>query len=269
LEKNKSPQIASNFYRDQANRIIRVFNLYAPSFLEKNQETIKAIIIENYELIFPVLCCIDFIAISNVLIEYFTQSSEIQSSKIQSSKIQSSKNKHSNKHSSKKNTHTKHSSTPKESKIAKKDAEKYIAFCKKIKDLSQELLITGLSDIINHNTEKVDYPGFQMLKFFEEFNFINFEKNNKKNIEITDGYNYNNSVQYSGTEYAKFPPWGQLSEIEKHLGNYTLTEILGPNIEHFLQSIKKNVHISIIAEKAKLDDVQDEQPQHTWASSNE
>ena len=63
----------------------------------------------------------------------------------------------------------------------------------------------------------------------------------------------NNDVKYSGTEYAKFPLWGQLVEIEKHLGKFTMEEVLNSNVDNFLQSIKKNVHISIISEKARME----------------
>ena len=125
------------------------------------------------------------------------------------------------------------------------------------------MLITGLSTIvdqiknINETKINIEYPGFKMLKLFEEYNLINFKQNYTNHTSdvyaVTDGYNYNNEVKYSGTEYAKFPPWGQLSEIEKQLGKYTMEDVLESNIENFLQSIKKNVHISIISEQARME----------------
>lgn len=67
----RGPQYATNFYHDQVNKILNAFNRYAPSFVEKNQEPIKAAILANFESLFPVLCCIDFMAIGGCLINFF------------------------------------------------------------------------------------------------------------------------------------------------------------------------------------------------------
>jgi hypothetical protein len=67
----RGPQYATNFYHDQVNKILNAFNRYAPAFVEKNQEPIKAAILANFELVFPVLCCIDFMAIGGCLINFF------------------------------------------------------------------------------------------------------------------------------------------------------------------------------------------------------
>lgn len=67
----RGPQYATNFYRDQVNKILNAFNRYAPAFVENNQEPIKAAILANFELVFPVLCCIDFMAIGGCLINFF------------------------------------------------------------------------------------------------------------------------------------------------------------------------------------------------------
>ena len=145
-------------------------------------------------------------------------------------------------------------------------------FCQQIEEKAQELLVIGLSDIVefikgNIPIDKKPFPGFIMIKtFFEEYSFatyltsanmdgeiqrISCRNCNTKKLNIVDGYNYNNDVKYSGINYSEFPPWGQLSEIEKHLGEYLMNDIFEYGTENFLQSIKKNVRIDIISEKIK------------------
>ena len=263
LEKNKTPQIATNFYRDQVNRVMRALNRHAPSFVEKNQEAIKAAVIGNFELIFPVLCCIDFIAIGSTLIEYFERTNR---ETVSGGAKKSSKTKKLDKSSKTKKSDKSSKTASIQSDALRSGQHVNVQFCTKIKELGQELLITGLSTIvdqiknINETKINIEYPGFKMLKLFEEYNLINFKQKYTNNFNhtsdvyaVTDGYNYNNDVKYSGTEYAKFPPWGQLSEIEKQLGKYKMEDVLESNIEKFLQSIKKNVHISIISEQARME----------------
>ena len=266
LEQNKTPQIATNFYHDQTNRIMRAFNRYAPSFVEKNQEAIKAAVIGNFEMIFPVLCCIDFIAIGGTLIEYFEKTIK-ELKELKEKTIKELKEL--------------------KEKTIKENFEKELKLCKKIQDLGQELLITGLSIIIEHitsndigknigkntNSTNVEYPGFKMLQLFEKYSFVNLKKSDK--LEIVDGYNYNNDVKYSGISYKNFPLWSQLTEIEKNLGSkYIMDDIFEDveidnqhNVKNFLQSLNKNIKVSIIAEKLKMEnEKKDGNPIYTASS---
>ena len=73
-EDGRGEQYATNFYRDQVNKVMAAFNRYAPTFVVQNQEAIKSAILSNFELVFPVLCCIDCMAIGGCLINYFETS---------------------------------------------------------------------------------------------------------------------------------------------------------------------------------------------------
>ena len=63
LEEGRSPQYATNFYRDQVNRVMRALHRYAPEYVASHQNAIKAGVLANFEAVFPVLCAVDFIAI--------------------------------------------------------------------------------------------------------------------------------------------------------------------------------------------------------------
>jgi len=73
-EDGRGEQYATNFYRDQVNKVMAAFNRYAPTFVVQNQEAIKSAILSNFELVFPVLCCIDCMAIGGCLVNYFETS---------------------------------------------------------------------------------------------------------------------------------------------------------------------------------------------------
>jgi hypothetical protein len=94
-------------------------------------------------------------------------------------------------------------------------------------------------------------------KFFKEFSFSNLNFDSK--FDIVDGYNYNNELKYSNMNYKKFPPWGNLSLIEKNLHGYKMKQIFPFGIEKFLHNEgKKKIYTEtkaeeVIAQSKKLD----------------
>jgi hypothetical protein len=63
LEAGRSPQYATDFYRNQDNRVLRALHRYAPEYVGANQAAIKAAILTNFEAVYATLCAVDFIAI--------------------------------------------------------------------------------------------------------------------------------------------------------------------------------------------------------------
>ena len=320
----RGPQYATNFYRDQVNKVMAALNRYAPAFVEKHQEPIKAAIIANFQLIFPVLCCIDCMAIGGCLINFFENMLQIieedkkriekdkkiiekdnsiekkhggkkdkkcknekktifdiaKSTKIKSAKLKSTKT-----------AKVKSLKTPKmddkfvpipllssdntelfENKI--KDIKKALKLSQDIESKGRELLIKGLAaiiDFISKDLEKVEHsenietskifehPTRTIIDiFFKEFSFSE-SKDGNLNLDIVDGYNYNNDLKYSNTRYKKYPPWANLSLIEKNLHGYKMQQIFPFGIENFLHNEgKKKIYTAtkaeeLIAQSKKLD----------------
>jgi hypothetical protein len=318
----RGPQYATNFYRDQVNKVMAALNRYAPAYVEKHQEPIKAAIMANFQLVFPVLCCIDCMAIGGCLINFFenmlqiieenkndkkeddkthggkgkkniekktifniSKSSILESAKEKSAKEKSAKEK-SAKEKSAKNVSLK---TPKamndkfvpipllsgdtkliENKI--KDIKKALKLSQDIESKGRELLIKGLAnivDFISKDSDSFEHSGkVEHSKTFEHptrtiidifFKEFSFSESSKLNLDIVDGYNYNNDLKYSNTSYKKYPPWANLSLIEKNLHGYKMQQIFPFGIENFLHNEgKKKIYTAtkaeeLIAQSKKLD----------------
>jgi hypothetical protein len=63
LEAGRSAQYATNFYRDQVNRVMRMLHRYAPEYVLKHQDAIKGAAYADFGAVFAALCAVDFIAV--------------------------------------------------------------------------------------------------------------------------------------------------------------------------------------------------------------
>jgi hypothetical protein len=288
-EGGRGPQYATNFYRDQVNKILAAFNRYAPSYVQQNQEPIKAAIIANFELIYPVLCCIDCMAIGGCLINFFDSILDCENKheiNIKNSVIsnvlggKSKKAKAKNMFDVMKSKKNKLNST-KIKKLAQK-LEKFIPIelisgadeerekkiqsfilskklAQSIESTSRELLIKGLSTIVDYikgdinELPKIQSPAKVIInKLFPEYAFS--EKTDYSSYDIVDGYNYNNDIKYNGNNYKQFPAWANIENITKNLNGYNINNIFPFGLETFLENKhKKKIYTDIISEKTKAD----------------
>jgi hypothetical protein len=63
LEAGRSAQYATNFYRDQVNRVMRLLHRHAPEYVLKHQDAIKGAAYADFGAVFAALCAVDFIAV--------------------------------------------------------------------------------------------------------------------------------------------------------------------------------------------------------------
>lgn len=63
IAKHRSEQYAIDFYREQANRILKMLYSYVPDYVETHQNEIKAAAIANLDSLFPILCAVDIIGL--------------------------------------------------------------------------------------------------------------------------------------------------------------------------------------------------------------
>ena len=219
LEEGRSKQYADNFYHDQINRTMRTLHRYSDVFVEKHQEILKGMIISNFEIIFPLLCAVDFIAIGRSLASVLRECDII---------------------------------------------DDYMSnLLSKLEKMAYESYIGGLQKVVTavQSHSKIDVPEFPGKKIidalFETERFPTWAAANPtllSDIKISDFYNYNNDMKYSCRDYSKYPPWAKVTEIEKHLGEFKLTDVLDCNIhdiEHFHETTVANPYPEIIAEQYK------------------
>lgn len=221
LEKGRSPQYATNFYRDQVNRVMRAFHRYIPEYVAKNQEVIRTAVITNFEAVFPILCAIDYIAIGAAIASVCTNIIDKQLN-------------------------------PK--MIVVPEA---IEIAKQIETLGRELLITGLQQLVMSKAHSHIYPGTTVIeRVFERWSFSKWiaqEPGHGENVYLSDIYNYNNSLRYSSVNYEAYPPWVRLEDIEPHLGEIKLSCFVKHGMEQFLASVQTDTHVEVLAEHLRAE----------------
>jgi hypothetical protein len=344
-EDGRGSQYATNFYRDQTNTILQAFNRYAPTFTQQNQEHIKAAILSNYDIIFPVLCCIDCMAIGGCLVNFFDAtiteakkctenikdtniqtggdidinsvldnvhttddyendngdgdvlsdgSSDIESTmgktirkifelggkkenivKKTNKKEDKKEDKKTNKRKDKKTNKKEYKKALKQSKVIlaplapfvpiplineKEKIQSFIEAKKisqEIEKMSRELLIRGLSDIVDFIKGEKPIPKIKSpakIIIDKLFSLYSFANTNVTDLDIVDGYNYNNEVKYSSNNYNKYPPWANISTIEENLGTNKMTDIFFFPLDKYMENInKKKLYMDIIAEETSTE----------------
>ena len=73
-----------------------------------------------------------------------------------------------------------------------------------------------------------------------------------KNATLTDAYNAGNPLTYSAMDYERFPPWARLDVLERHLGEFTITDITADRGERpFLRSLTMDGYLEILQEQVR------------------
>jgi hypothetical protein len=220
LEKDRSPQYADNIYRDQVNRVMRVLHGNAQVYVEKHQDKLKSAIIADFNLVFPVLCSVDFISIGAAV--------EAAMVRLQASGVEI------------------------------KDLELGIQTARRLEEAAREMFITGLQDIVSGDRDKnALYPGAALFeKIFGEWRFPRWAArapSEAKSAQLVDAYNYNNPVEHEGENYAKWPSWAKIDEIERHLGDNKMTDLFSSGVEPLLDAMKTGSRVEVVAETVRAE----------------
>jgi hypothetical protein len=228
LEAGRSAQYATNFYRDQVNRVMRALHRYAPEYVAAHQNAIKAAVLANFEAVFPILCAVDFIAIGSNLGTMLEGAAQPLADELRSFKVDSAA----------------------------------VKIARRLEDAGRELLITGLHDLAEsagarRQMRTPEFPGAALLeRVFGEWLFPRWAARDPRraraSAQLVDAYNYNNELRYSGEDYTKYPPWARLDEIERHLGEYKLTDLFERGVEPFLEALRPGARVEVIAEQIRV-----------------
>jgi hypothetical protein len=209
-----------NFLRDQVNRVLRAFYHSAPTFTEKNQEALKAVILANPEAVFRALTYSDFLSIGRSL-------GEMLGAKVDG-------------------IGAKFFAPPAELR----------AFAKRIENTSRDALVTYMSDLVAANIDpiRIPYAGELLLpKLFAEYKYSAWDVATLRRGDLVDAYNYNNPLKWSGEDYKLFPPWARLDKLEEHMGGIKITEMFPRGIKPFLESIIPTTRFTVISEEVRAE----------------
>lgn len=217
FDSRHAPGYAANYYRDQVDRVMRAFARYAPEFMRSRETAVRAAVLANFEVVFPILCAVDFIAIGQNFVAALED-------------------------------------------IAAHDAEvspEAYAVAQAVEAKGRELLIRGLYDLTaaGRGTMRApELPGFTVIAaVFEPWSYRKQEPKFTSSTKLCDAYNYNNPLKYSSTDYARYPPWARLEEIEAHLGGRKLTDFLRRGPDPFLESLQPSARVEVLAELARAE----------------
>lgn len=224
LERGRSAQYASNFYTDQVERVVATLIRYAPTFAPQ-ESRLRDVVVTRLDVVFPVLAAVDFMAIARSVREVMLANYGIR--------------KNDDNHD-----------FPIDVQGLELTAMLY--------DFAREFLVTGLKEIIEagpeSRAEPRAFPGFAMFEeIFATWSFTNLVATDPhliRHAEVVDVFNYNNELRWSGRDYAQFPPWARLDEIEKHLGEYKMSDIIGIDPEIFLHRLRGPARAELLAEEA-------------------
>jgi len=238
LEAGRTPQYATNIYRDQINRVLRAFHRYAPDFVAKHQGFLKSAIIGRFDEVFPVLCAVDFVAIGTTLGAIFAAAAAA------------------------------------EDPMARRQlvvAKEAVTAAKMLETIGREALITGLHGLLSNSKLSSEFPGHAILhKIFADWTFpvrAAREPEWARTAELVDAYNYNNDMKYTGADYARFPPWSRLEKVIPHLSGVPLDIVFPHQGKLMLEVGKPVVRREVVAAQLRAEQERMDGPPIPAASS--
>ena len=279
LEAGRTAQYATNFYRDQVNRVMRLLHRYAPEYVSANQDAIKGVAYADFGSVFQALCAVDYISIgqsANLAIESARKSDP-------------------------------------DDKRPCATAEGAADLAKQVEKAGRAFLIKSLYEIVERATSKTgggrclfdcgqcdceicecdascsckatcncekfyqDFPvaaaaiyadkkvtnggkesgisaGLSVIQsVFEDYKFSKWLARQSQPIQLVDAYNFNNML-HSSTDYSSWPQWAQLKEIEKHLGDLKMTDLFEYGTEKFVSTLSgRNTTFEVVAAQSRAD----------------
>jgi hypothetical protein len=207
------------FYKNQINRIVKTLHKFIPSFVKKYEIKIKSLLLSEYDKIFPIICLIDYISIAKSFQFVINE-----------------KNKEKNKEK-----------TNNEFQFPKE----LLDVTKSMEDTVYQILIDNFKNVVENVSTISDFSTLPIQifnKFFGKWNINNISKDELKDSQPVDAYNFENDIKYRGENYQDWPRWAKIDEIERHLGEYKIQDLI-PNLENFIDSLNPNNRIDYISEK--------------------
>jgi hypothetical protein len=218
---------ASSVYRDQSDRALRALARYAGRVVKDNQAVIRAAIIAKFETVFPILCAVDFIAIGRNVGELFDAIAK----------------------------HTREDGDTRE--IACWPGA--VPECRRLEQFAENWMLEQLHALVDAAGQNIAYaappfPGDAVLaEMFAKWRFPSWvaDPAQSDRAALVDAYNYTRPLQYSSHDYARFPPWAQLAEIEKHLGSVKMEDLFERGVEPFLASLEESTLLQDVSAEAR------------------
>lgn len=191
LEEERGVLYANAYYRDQVNRVFQTLHHYAPRFVEENQEKLKGMILAQPDAIFRTMGAVDFLAASRSLAALLEAERRLVETPPSPPDVR-------------------HLRVP----------EECLALCRKVEKAALDFLVTHLRDALGGVSEgELPFAGEIILpRAFGGYRFGAWSQKRLAEATLVDVYNARAPLTHSARDYARFPPWAKLGELEKHSG---------------------------------------------------
>ncbi len=272
LEAGRGPQFATNFYRDQVNRVMRLLHRHAPDYVKAHQDAIKGAAYADFGSVFAALCAVDFIAIGVSAGSIVESAAAIDPDEIRCNPVApgaAALARALERAGREALLRALHSIVARTSR-AHGGAEDLSLFASFVEDKAPCLFEcpTGECGCVEFTLKypalasaavadaqlkeggavsrepagsrepSVSPPGLGIIKkLFTTYEFGAWARTpGAKDAQLVDAYNYNNRLA-SSSEYSAWPSWAQLGEIEKHLGDLKMTDLFARGTDLFLAAL--------------------------------
>lgn len=218
---------ATGFYRSQISRALRILHHYIPDYVEKHQERIKGLLLTDPDPLFRVMCAVDFLAIGRNYGALLRELAE-------------------------------HSKTDEE-KRSLEVAPEGIALAETIEQSALEHLVVHLTDLLSpkrRSAAEIPYAGETVIPAaFAQYRYSAWAAKEDLPLAQTtlvDLYNGGAPLKYSGSDYARFPPWARFDELERHLGGIKIADVTADRGERpFLESRDLDGYLEVLQEQVR------------------
>jgi hypothetical protein len=225
---------AAGFYRSQVGRALRVLHFYVPSYVEAHQEKIKGLLLADFDALFRVMTAVDFLAIGR---NYGALLREVAAA----------------------------GRGPGDQR-ALEVAPEGIATAARIERLALEHLVVHLTDLVEGGSGRraaIPHAGDVVIPgAFDAFRYSAWAASADvagaprpfalADATLVDVYNGAAPLEYSGTDYSRFPPWARFDVLERHLGGIKLAQVTADRGERpFLRSLDLDGYLAVLQEQVR------------------
>lgn len=275
LEAGRTPQFATNFYRDQVNRVMRLLHRYAPEYVAANQDAIKGAAFADFESVFRALCAVDFIAIGMsaalaIEVAGAADAEERRPYPVAAGAAELARQiERAGRsaligalHEIVAHARAKRGGGCLFECTAECDCSEFVgkfpAAAAAIRaDRDTEVKEGGAST--SASTSAGASAGASLIAtVFQDYTFSRWSArvgDRAKKVQLVDAYNYNNSIDgISSSDYAAWPRWARIDEIEKHLGDLKLTDVIAGGTEKFVATLTgRDLSFEVLAAQSRAD----------------
>ena len=224
---------AAGFYRSQVSRALRVLHFYVPSYVEAHQEAIKGLLLADFGALFRVMTAVDFLAIGR---NYGALLAELASE----------------------------GRRPQDAR-ALEVAPEGAKLAAQIERLALEHLVVHLTDLVEGGggRREIAHAGDVVIPgAFDAFRFSAWAAEASAAgaprpfaldaATLVDAYNGAAPLEYSGSDYARFPPWARFDALEPHFGVVDLDDVTADRGERpFLRSRGLDGYLAVLQERVR------------------